>query len=242
MPKWRHTDVPLKCVGILIRAVAEIQGVAQSKGQSLGFFVAVDAPARARIESIETAPDFSNVRPRLTLKWIEASEAKLPPSASQSKPTLVVFENESRQNVLIFGVDNNGRPSRAPYGRLAPSKTRRQETGSGHVWLVTDEKKRALGYFVAAEQPAYTPDRSEALRVARPEAVVLESNKAESKAWRKEHKWSPNQLRHTTATEIRSKFGLEGAQVALGHSNANVTEIYAERDMQKAADIMRQVR
>ena len=63
----------------------------------------------------------------------------------------------------------------------------------------------------------------------------------ELKAWRKFHRWNPNQLRHTAATEIRSKFGLEGAQVALGHSNADVTQIYAERDKAKAAEIMRQV-
>jgi len=64
---------------------------------------------------------------------------------------------------------------------------------------------------------------------------------AEVKAWRSRHRWSPNQLRHAAATEIRKQFGLEAAQVALGHSNANVTQIYAERDLSKAAEIMRQV-
>ncbi len=48
--------------------------------------------------------------------------------------------------------------------------------------------------------------------------------------WQKEHHWHPNQLRHTFATEARRLFGLEGAQVALGHSKADVTQIYAERD------------
>jgi integrase len=64
---------------------------------------------------------------------------------------------------------------------------------------------------------------------------------AEAKAWCSEHRWSPNQLRHTAGTEIRRQFGLEAAQVTLGHSNANVTQIYAERDLAKAAEIMRQV-
>lgn len=54
-------------------------------------------------------------------------------------------------------------------------------------------------------------------------------------------KWSPNRLRHSAATEIRKRFGLEAAQVTLGHANANVTQIYAERDLQKAAEVMRQV-
>ena len=38
--------------------------------------------------------------------------------------------------------------------------------------------------------------------------------------------WYPNQLRHTAATEIRKLFGLEAAQVSLGHSHAAVTQIY----------------
>ncbi len=53
--------------------------------------------------------------------------------------------------------------------------------------------------------------------------------------------WSPNRLRHARATEIRERFGLEAAQVCLGHSNANVTQIYAERDSEKARKIMQQV-
>jgi integrase len=54
-------------------------------------------------------------------------------------------------------------------------------------------------------------------------------------------RWSPNQLRHTAATEIRRAFGLEAAQVALGHAQANVTQIYAERDLSLAVSIMRKI-
>ena len=42
--------------------------------------------------------------------------------------------------------------------------------------------------------------------------------------------WRANQLRHAHGTEVRRRFGLEAAQVALGHARADVTEIYAERD------------
>ncbi|MBW3600273.1 MAG: site-specific integrase [Planctomycetes bacterium] len=61
------------------------------------------------------------------------------------------------------------------------------------------------------------------------------------KAWRLQHRWGPNQLRHTAATEIRRQFGLEAAQVALGHSKADVTQIYAERDSALAARVAREV-
>jgi integrase len=53
--------------------------------------------------------------------------------------------------------------------------------------------------------------------------------------------WSPNRLRHSAATEIRKRFGLEAAQVTLGHAGAKVTQIYAERDQQKAAAVMAEV-
>jgi integrase len=53
--------------------------------------------------------------------------------------------------------------------------------------------------------------------------------------------WAPNQLRHSAATEIRRQFGLEAAQVALGHANADVSQIYAERDWALAQKVMREV-
>lgn len=46
--------------------------------------------------------------------------------------------------------------------------------------------------------------------------------------------WTPNQLRHLFATEVREQFGLEAAQVILGHSHADVTQIYAERNLDLA--------
>jgi integrase len=53
--------------------------------------------------------------------------------------------------------------------------------------------------------------------------------------------WSPLQLRHTRATEIREKFRIEGAQAVLGHQRCDVTQIYAERNENLAAQIMAQV-
>jgi integrase len=53
--------------------------------------------------------------------------------------------------------------------------------------------------------------------------------------------WHPNQLRHLFATEVRKVHGLEAAQVLLGHSRADVTQIYAERDEQLAANVAAKV-
>jgi integrase len=49
--------------------------------------------------------------------------------------------------------------------------------------------------------------------------------------------WHPNQLRHLHATEVRRRYGLEAAQATLGHSRADVTQVYAERDLALAAKV-----
>jgi integrase len=50
--------------------------------------------------------------------------------------------------------------------------------------------------------------------------------------------WHPNQLRHTKATEIRREFGLDAARAVLGHRSPKITEVYAEIDSSKAAEVM----
>ncbi len=59
--------------------------------------------------------------------------------------------------------------------------------------------------------------------------------------WNAEHRWSPNRLRHSYATEVRKQFGLEAAQVTLGHATCSVTQVYAERDFEKGAAVARQI-
>ena len=50
--------------------------------------------------------------------------------------------------------------------------------------------------------------------------------------------WHPHQLRHNAATTFRRLYGLEAAQVLLGHGSAAVTDaVYAERDERKAREI-----
>jgi integrase len=50
--------------------------------------------------------------------------------------------------------------------------------------------------------------------------------------------WHPNQLRHTKATEIRKQEGLDAARAVLGHRSSAITEVYAEVDGDKAAEVM----
>lgn len=53
--------------------------------------------------------------------------------------------------------------------------------------------------------------------------------------------WHPHQLRHNCGTKVRKEFGLDVAQVILGHRTAAVTEVYAEADRRKATDVVRKI-
>jgi integrase len=50
-----------------------------------------------------------------------------------------------------------------------------------------------------------------------------------------------NRIRHSFATKVRRAFGLEASQVMLGHSHADVTQIYGERDLTKAVEIAKKI-
>ena len=54
-------------------------------------------------------------------------------------------------------------------------------------------------------------------------------------------RWSPNQLRHATATFLRKEYGIDAARVILGHTSPATTEVYAELDRAKAIEIMGKV-
>lgn len=46
----------------------------------------------------------------------------------------------------------------------------------------------------------------------------------------------PHQLRHNAGTIMRREFGIETARCALGHASADVTELYAQRDLAAARE------
>lgn len=66
-------------------------------------------------------------------------------------------------------------------------------------------------------------------------------DEAARRQWRAAHWWHPHQLRHNAATRLRKQFGLDVAQVVLGHATLAVTQVYAERAVAAAQEVMRQV-
>ena len=91
-----------------------------------------------------------------------------------------------------------------------------------------------------AVQPCYNKDTyGKAVRRA-----IEKCQRAERKKAKKENRrattiptWHPHQLRHTAATIARKEFGVEAARAYLGHSSANMTELYAELDAGLAAKV-----
>jgi integrase len=53
--------------------------------------------------------------------------------------------------------------------------------------------------------------------------------------------WAPNQLRHAGATKIRRTASLDAAQIILGHSSIQTTQVYAEKNLDAALRIAREV-
>jgi integrase len=99
--------------------------------------------------------------------------------------------------------------------------------------------KRSVGQRYTTHSYYYSIRR--ACDKAFPIPKEIADNSTAVEKWQDDHRWAPNQLRHSAATEIRKQFGLEAAQVTLGHSQANVTQVYAERDYALAANVARQI-
>ena len=132
-------------------------------------------------------------------------------------------------------------PSETPNGRaersspLWPSHVKHQEakrtkrrgrTTAGEQWNV-NAYRRAIAWACDAAFPH--PTLAEI-----PPSKLTEDQKTELDAWRKSHRWHPNQLRHTAATMIRRQFGAEAAQAILGHAELATSEIYAEKNIEAA--------
>jgi len=52
-------------------------------------------------------------------------------------------------------------------------------------------------------------------------------------------KWSPNQLRHLRAGEIKERLGIEVAGAVLGHRHLSTTEVYADRKLRQSIEAAR---
>jgi integrase len=113
--------------------------------------------------------------------------------------------------------------------KLQPSQVNRRKRNPKRK---PGERYTAFSYGYAVRRGCAKADRE-----ARETAIKAGMPKDEAEAKVFVPHWHPHQLRHSHATEVRRQFGLEAAQVVLGHSQANVTEVYAERDLALATKV-----
>jgi integrase len=71
-------------------------------------------------------------------------------------------------------------------------------------------------------------------------ARLTPEQKEELRAWQKEHRWHPNRLRHSRATELR-RHGLDVTKTILGHTKVETSQIYAEKDIQAAMALVAKI-
>jgi integrase len=111
-------------------------------------------------------------------------------------------------------------PSHSPKARAArrkPSPAARRPKSR----YTTDSYRRAIERACDAAFPHPTLS-------AVPEESLNEKQLRELEEWRKEHRWSPNQLRHNAATYIVEHESLDVARAILGHRSIETTLRYVK--------------
>ncbi|TWT42663.1 tyrosine-type recombinase/integrase [Botrimarina hoheduenensis] len=137
----------------------------------------------------------------------------------------VVFIGPKAQGVLLKYL---ARDARACCFRPCDSEARRR--AEAHALRVTPLSCGNRPGSNVSEAPATKPGNRYSVCCYR-QAITRACEKAGVDQWR------PNQLRHTAATEVRARFGLEASQVVLGHSTARTSEIYAEKNLAAGAAV-----
>ena len=72
---------------------------------------------------------------------------------------IITFQNKSNQDVKLYWVDYGG--GKKLYGEISKGAERKQNTYSDAVWLVTDNKDKPLGFFVAGTKMALVVFRND---------------------------------------------------------------------------------
>jgi integrase len=133
--------------------------------------------------------------------------------------------NAKRQTPIgqgnTVGSNRKHRPERTPGGRYVAGSYRRAVANACELAFEPPSPLgRVEGESVRAWKLRLTPEQL-----------------AELRQWNRAHIWHPHQLRHSAATEIRRRFGIEAAQNVLGHATLSATEIYAEKSDEAARRI-----
>ena len=123
------------------------------------------------------------------------------------------------------GTNRQNKPSKQPGEHYTPSSYAR---------AIREALKKAF-----SPQPPLAKRDDELVKEYH--ARLSDSDRLALRKWHRKHHWHPHQLRHNAATELRKEFGLETARIILGHRSTTITEVYVEKDEQKAIEAMGRV-
>jgi integrase len=122
------------------------------------------------------------------------------------------------------------------------NRVRRPARAPRDKYTVTSYRRAiARACQVAMEMPAQLHEPLAAKAVVADTLEARNGRRAARAAWNAAHVWHPHQWRHNAATRLRREYGLEAAQVILGHKTLKVTEIYAAKNVEAAKRIMSEV-
>jgi hypothetical protein len=82
--------------------------------------------------------------PRTELRWVYLKDATELSGSRPRMPMVVFFENQSKQLVKLYHVEEDKQEFRA---ELRPGRTLQAVTRLERSWLITDEKDTPVGYF-----------------------------------------------------------------------------------------------
>ncbi len=184
-------------------------------------------------------PDWTYRPPSHKTAW--SGKARTVPLGPKARALVEEFLGSDPEACLFRPTDSvadhHATRSSARKSKATPSEKRKKAASPGSSHSSRYRRSTYLQAIVRACDRAFPHPTLGGIRPGK----LTDEQRGEVLAWRKAHRWHPNQLRHTVATEVRARFGLEAAQVVLGHSRADVTQVYAERDLARAREVMREI-
>lgn len=186
-------------------------------------------------------------RPREILFGPKAQEV-LNPWIEQSPdgPLFSPAAAEAERNALRAARRRTPRwPSHNHYAMARRAKRRRRDIGTQYTAAAyrqaierACERAYPLPEHLRPKRIELTDGTSREEKPAEWRSRLGPDGQAQVRAWRKDHTWTPHQLRHAAGTAIRKEHGTELARIILGHSTAFTTEVYAEADKEQAREVM----
>lgn len=117
-----------------------------------------------------------------------------------------------------------------------PAKHKTLHHGHGRAIAIGPRAQRILCRYKTDSGPVFSPHGANARsQQYTPMTYGREIQRGAARAGVPH--WTPNQIRHTAATEIEEQHGLDAARAALGHRTQDITKVYAAADLSIASKV-----